>query len=123
MKRFILLIITVFIFENQSLAVTYNSNPKIFVTELVNDAIKILSDKSTSAEKKSASIEKIALENVDIDALGMYTLGELRKIEPNLKENALGVFNIRNSINSKKSYGGTSFDNIKKMIMKYKKEK
>ena len=86
MKRFILLIITVFIFENQSLAVTYNSNPKIFVTELVNDAIKILSDKSTSEEKKALSIEKIALENVDIDALGMYTLGELRKT---LDENTL----------------------------------
>ena len=91
MKRFILLIITVFIFENQSLAVTYNSNPKIFVTELVNDAIKILSDKSTSAEKKSASIEKIALENVDIDALGMYTLGELRKT---LDENTLKNYKI-----------------------------
>jgi phospholipid transport system substrate-binding protein len=86
MKRFILLLIAVFIFENQSLAVTYNSNPKIFVTELVNDAIKILSDKSTSEEKKALSIEKIALENVDIDALGMYTLGELRKT---LDENTL----------------------------------
>jgi hypothetical protein len=28
-----------------------------------------------------------------------------------------------NSVNSKKSYGGTAFDNIKKMIMKYKKQK
>ena len=31
-------------------------------------------------------------------------------------------FNLNNSINSKKSYGGTSFDNIKKMIIKYKKQ-
>jgi argininosuccinate lyase len=28
---------------------------------------------------------------------------------------------VEYSVNSKKSYGGTSFDNIKKMIMKYKK--
>ena len=31
------------------------------------------------------------------------------------------IFNLRNSVNSKNSYGGTSFDNIKKMILKYKK--
>jgi len=30
--------------------------------------------------------------------------------------------NIKNSVNSKKSYGGTSFENIKKMINKLKKE-
>ena len=47
-------------------------------------------------------------------------LEELRKIEPKLKDDVLKVFNLNNSINSKKSYGGTSFDNIKKMIMKYK---
>ena len=50
------------------------------------------------------------------------TLEELRKIVPKLQMDVLKVFNLRNSINSKKSYGGTSFDNIKKMIMKYKKK-
>ena len=29
---------------------------------------------------------------------------------------------LKNSVNSKKSYGGTSFENIKKMINKYKKD-
>ena len=29
---------------------------------------------------------------------------------------------LKNAVNSKKSYGGTSFENIKKMIKKYKKE-
>ena len=48
-------------------------------------------------------------------------LTQIKKIEPKLKEDVLKVFNLKNSINSKKSYGGTSFDNIKKMIMKYKK--
>ena len=47
---------------------------------------------------------------------------QLKKIEPKLNENALKVFDLRNSIKSKKSYGGTSFENIKKMINKYKKE-
>ena len=46
---------------------------------------------------------------------------ELKKIEPKLTEEVLKVFDLKYSINSKKSYGGTSFDNIKKMITKYKK--
>ena len=47
----------------------------------------------------------------------------IRKIEPKLTKDVLKVFNLKYSINSKKSFGGTSFDNIKKMIMKYKKQK
>ena len=49
-------------------------------------------------------------------------INELKKIEPKLNEEALKMFDLRNSIKSKKSYGGTSFENIKKMINKYKKE-
>ena len=49
--------------------------------------------------------------------LNELTLEELRKIEPKLKEDVLKVFDLNNSINSKKSYGGTSFDNIKKIIL------
>ena len=54
--------------------------------------------------------------------LDELTLKELKKIEPKLNEDVLKVFDLRNSIKSKKSYGGTSFENIKKMINKYKKE-
>tara|TARA_Y100001970_G_scaffold194598_1_gene236548 strand:+ start:806 stop:2200 length:1395 start_codon:yes stop_codon:yes gene_type:complete len=54
--------------------------------------------------------------------LNELTLEELRKIEPKLKENVLKVFDLRNSVNSKKSYGGTSFENIKKMILNYKRQ-
>ena len=50
------------------------------------------------------------------------TLKELKKIEPNLDDNVLKVFDLRNSVKSKKSYGGTSFENIIKMIKKYKRE-
>ena len=45
-----------------------------------------------------------------------------KKIESKLTNDVLKVFDLKNSVNSKKSYGGTSFDNIKKMIMKYKKQ-
>ena len=45
---------------------------------------------------------------------------ELKRIEPDIKEDVIEIFDLKNSINSKKSYGGTSFENIKKMIKKYK---
>ena len=90
MKRFSLILVLFFVIFS-SLAVTYNSDPKIFVTELVNDAIKILSDKSTTKEHKAIEIEKIALENVDIKALGMYTLGDIRKT---LNKTELEKYNI-----------------------------
>ena len=51
----------------------------MFVSELVNDAISKLSDNDLSEEEKATFIENIAVENVDINALGLYTLGELRK--------------------------------------------
>ena len=54
--------------------------------------------------------------------LDQLNIKELRNIEPKLNEDVLKVFNLRNSVKSKKSYGGTSFENIKKMINKYKKE-
>ena len=62
------------------------------------------------AEKKKKRLDEISIE-------------ELKKIEPKLNKDVLQVFNLKNSINSKKSYGGTSFENIKKMIIKYKKGK
>ncbi len=55
--------------------------------------------------------------------LNQLTLTELQKIEPRLNDNVLKVFDLYNSVNSKKTYGGTSFSNIKKMITKYKKQK
>ena len=55
--------------------------------------------------------------------LNELSLNELKKIEPKLTEEVLEIFNLKSSINSKKSFGGTSFENIKKMITKYKKIK
>ncbi len=54
--------------------------------------------------------------------LNELDLNKLKKIEPKLNEDILKVFELENSIKSKKSYGGTSFENVKKMIKKYKKE-
>ena len=90
MKRLFLIIVLIFLTSSAN-TVTYNSDPKIFITELVDDALKILSEKSTTVEEKAKSIEKIAIENVDIKALGMYTLGDLRK---SLERDKLSKYNI-----------------------------
>ena len=73
----IYLVSLIFVFQSSLLA--YSNNPKDFVNELVTDAISKLSDINLNKVQKSTFIEKIALENVDINALGLYTLGELRK--------------------------------------------
>ena len=78
MNRFcVYLVSLLLIFQSSLLA--YSSNPKDFIKELVLDAITKLSDKNLNEDQKKAFIEKMALENVDINALGLYTLGELRK--------------------------------------------
>ena len=79
MKKLSLILISLFFLINSTFANTYSSDPKMFVLELVNDAISKLSDKNLTEEEKSTFIEGVAIENVDINALGLYTLGELRK--------------------------------------------
>ena len=68
-----------FVLNLYTYAIPYSTEPQEFVNELVNDAINKLSDKNLTNEEKSKYIEKIALENVDIKGLSLYTLGELRK--------------------------------------------
>ena len=78
MKKLVISIIALLFFLQSSLH-AYSSNPKDFINELVNEAIIKLSDKNLNQNEKENFIEKVALENVDINALGLYTLGELRK--------------------------------------------
>ena len=79
MKKISSIVILLLLVFKTSLASTYSSDPKMFVEELVNDAINKLSDKNLNEEEKASFIENVALENIDINALGLYTLGELRK--------------------------------------------
>ena len=72
-------------------------------------AYQITSKIVNFAEKKNKRLDQLTIE-------------EIQKIEPKLKTDVLNIFDLRNSIKSKKSFGGTSFENIKKMIEKYKKE-
>ena len=78
MKKFVVYLVSVLFFFHTFL-LAYDSDPKNFVEELVNDAINKLSDKNLNKEEKANFIEILALENIDINALGLYTLGELRK--------------------------------------------
>ena len=71
-------------------------------------AYQITTDVVNYAEKKNKKLNEL-------------NINELKKIEPKLGIEVLKIFDLKNSVNSKKSYGGTSFDNIKKMIIKYKK--
>ena len=88
MKRFLSALVIFLITTISINSFAYNTDPKLFVEELVDDAIKTLSNKSISKADKNKKIEEIALANVDIDALGMYTLGDVRKSldENNLKK-------------------------------------
>ena len=79
MKKLSLVLISLLLITNISFATNYSSDPKLFVSELINDAISKLSDKNLNKEEKANFIEQIALANVDINALGLYTLGEIRK--------------------------------------------
>ena len=54
--------------------------------------------------------------------LDELSLVEVRKIYKDLDKGVLKVFDVRNSMNSKTSYGGTASNNTKMMIKKYKKE-
>ena len=50
-------------------------------------------------------------------------ISEIKKIEPKINKNVFKIFDLYSSVSLKKSYGGTSFENIKKMIKKYKNNK
>ena len=73
------------------------------------DAYKISSKIVNYAEKNKKNLDEL-------------TLNEIKKFYKNINYNVLKIFNVKNSMNSKNSYGGTSERNIKNMIRKYTKE-
>ena len=79
MKRLINSLVFVALTLFNTNAFSYDADPKIFITELINDVVETLSDKNISKVDKNKKIATIALENIDIQALGMYTLGSARK--------------------------------------------
>ena len=93
----------------------------ITATDLADYLVKNHSMSFRKAYQKTAEIVNLAeKKNKKLKEL---KIDELKKIEPKLSNDVLKIFDLKNSIISKKSYGGTSFENIKKMIIKYRKKK
>ena len=88
-------------------------------TDLADYLVKNHSKSFREAYQITAKLVNFAEKNKK--KLEDLSIQDLKTIEPKLTNDVLKVFNLKNSINSKKSYGGTAFYNIKKMIMKYKK--
>tara|TARA_B100000676_G_C17994495_1_gene796952 strand:- start:10 stop:1401 length:1392 start_codon:yes stop_codon:yes gene_type:complete len=97
------------------------NNGFVTATDLADYLVKNHSLSFREAYQKTASLVNFAEKNKK--KLYELDLEVLKKIEPKLTKEVLKIFDLHNSVNSKKSYGGTSFENIKKMIMKYKKKK
>ena len=93
----------------------------VTATDLADYLVKFHSMSFRKAYQKTAEIVNMAEKKKK--KLRELKIEELKKIEPKLTSEVLKVFDLKNSINSKKSYGGTSFENVKRMIMKYKKDK
>jgi argininosuccinate lyase len=92
----------------------------ITATDLADYLVKNHKMSFRNAYQKTAEIVNFAEKKKK--KLKELTIEELKKIEPKLTHEVLKIFDLKNSINSKKSYGGTSFENIKKMISNYKKK-
>lgn len=72
--KFILVIFLSFLISNISFA----KNPSDLINEIVDDASKVLSS-DDPVESKIIKLNDIAERSVDIDGIGMYTLGKYRK--------------------------------------------
>jgi len=72
------------------------------------------------AYKISAKLVNYAEKNKK--KLNQLSFDEVKKMNNDLNENVMRVFSVKNSVNIKTSYGGTSIINIKKMISKLKRE-
>ena len=76
-KKFFIIIFFIFGLAQETFA--YSSDPKEFITEIVNEVKKILIDTNTK-EFKTIKLSEIALKTVDIKGVGYYSLGDYRKI-------------------------------------------
>ena len=104
---------------NKTKMLTLASKGFVTATDLADHLVRYHNKSFRKAYQITTSIVNYAeREKIKLNEL---SLKDLQKIEPSLKSNVLNIFDLKNSINSKKSFGGTSFNNIKKMIVKYKK--
>ena len=75
-KNFFVLIFFILVLTSKSFS--NNSDPKIFIQGIVDEAKKILVE-TNSKEFKSDKLSELALKSVDINGIAYYTLGKYRK--------------------------------------------
>jgi phospholipid transport system substrate-binding protein len=75
-KNFLIIIFLTILFPQSSFA--YSSDPKQFITEIVDEAKKVLVDTNTK-EFKTKKLSEMALRTVDIKGVGYYSLGGYKK--------------------------------------------
>ena len=75
-KKIIFILFVIFTLTNISSSISIE--PDIFVQSTVNRASQVLSDNLTK-DQKIEKLKSIAEETVDIEGIGMYTLGAYRK--------------------------------------------
>ena len=75
----------------------------------LREAYKISAKLVNYAEKKKKKLNQLSF-------------NEVKKMKNDLNKNVMRIFDVRNSVNLKSSYGGTSTKNIKKMILKLKRK-
>ena len=73
---FVFLLFFVLIIPDKSNS--YSSNPKEFISDIVDEAKKILIE-TNSKEFKTKKLSEMALKVVDIKGIGFYSLGSYRK--------------------------------------------
>ena len=88
-------------------------------TDLADYMVRELKYPFRKAYSQTAKIINFAEKNKK--KLTELKMHEINRIEPKLNEDVYKIFDLKHSVNSKTSYGGTSFENIKKMIRGYKK--
>ncbi len=74
--KYIFISLIIFTFVN--ISNSSSIEPDIFVQSTVNRASQVLSN-DLSKEQKIKELKSIAKETVDIEGIGMYTLGSYRK--------------------------------------------
>ena len=89
-------------------------------TDLADYMVKKLNYSFRKAYLQTAKIVNYAEKNKK--NLSDLKIEEINKFEKNLDKDVLKILDLSDSVNSKKSYGGTAFENINKMIQSYKKK-
>ena len=115
-SKFIIILLLYF----SSVANVYSLEPDVFVQSTVNRASKILSE-NISKDEKIKKLKIIAKETVDINGIGFYTLGPVRKnLNNEEKEKYLVLFEkyfLKSFSNRLSEYTNPKIDVMNKEVL------